>query len=656
MKIAVVGTRGFPDVQGGVEKHCELLYTRLANRGCDVVVFARKPYVTFDRCTYKNVSLIALGCIKSKYFEAFSHTFKAVFKIKKLKPEIVHIHGIGPSLFVPLAKYFGFKTVITSHGPDYKRKKWPLWAKVFLKIGERLGSKYADEIITITKSISNDIKHKYGKDSTIIPNGVEMPIIVDSDEILKKHGLQKQKYILAVGRLVPEKGHKYLIDAFSSTRIDTDKSDGLQGGNWKLVIVGSADHEDSYNRTLKSITKKNSHIILTGFLKGRPLEELYSHAGLFVLPSYYEGLSIVLLEAMSYGLSCIVSNIPANTHVGLSADRYFKVGSVNLLKAKIKEFSNKPLKEEEKKRQIERVAKKYNWDNIASETLKVYNSIMQTKEIIRHDTRIEAFNEYKQYNFLGTLIDCITYDDMYEKVDKWLENKNSRSHHIALINAYCSTLASKDHMLSEIYKKADLVGPDGRPFVYWMNVFLRQSCDQFDASSVLIKLIERAKSSNYTFYLYGGHPEVLKKMKSNLEYQYPYINIVGYRSPPFRELTEEEEREVLEEINRLKPDILCVGLGTPKQDFWIDKNINKIRGTVIIPCGAIFDFFGGRIQRAPRFVIHLCAEWLFRLFSKDFKRLWYRYTILNIVFIWNFFLQIIGYKFYEGEHKKRHED
>jgi len=135
---------------------------------------------------------------------------------------------------------------------------------------------------------------------------------------------------------------------------------------------------------------------------------------------------------------------------------------------------------------------------------------------------------------------------------------------------------------------------------------------------------------------------VVMKMKANLESMFPHIRIVGYRSPPFRPLTDEEDREICDEINRLKPDIVCVGLGTPKQDYWIDDHITKIKGSVIIPCGAIFDFLGGRVKRAPKFIQRSGFEWLYRLLSKDFSRLFKRYTIMNIIFLWNFGLQIFG--------------
>lgn len=372
LKIAVLGTRGFPNVQGGVEAHCENLYPQLVKRGCEVIVFTRKPYVNPDVSTYEGVKLISLSCPKNKFLEAFYHTFFGVLAARKFSPDILHIHAIGPSLMIPLARLFGFKVVMTHHGPDYQRKKWGKLAKVILKLGEKLGSRWSNSIIAISQNIANHIKETYNRDATVIPNGVIIPEILKSNDILKKYGLENGKYILAVGRFVPEKGFHDLIEAFK--QIQNPKSK-ISIDHWKLVIVGRADHEDRYSIELKEKAVKNSNIILTGFLTGEPFRELYSHAGLFVLPSYYEGLPIVLLEAMSYGLSCIASDIPANRNVELSENRFFKTGDNKALALKIKEFIDKHLTEDEIRRQINMIAKKYNWEKIAEKTLDVYAGI-----------------------------------------------------------------------------------------------------------------------------------------------------------------------------------------------------------------------------------------------------------------------------------------
>ena len=372
MRVIVLGTRGFPNVQGGVEVHCQNLYSQLVKLGCEIIVFTRKTYVDVSIKDHKGVKLVALPSIRHKSLEAFLHTFIGIFAALRYAPDILHIHGIGPSLYTPLARILGIKVVITSHGSNYKHLKWGKFAKIILRIGEFLGVFYANEVIVISKNIADEIKKKYNRDVTVIPNGVTIPKILHTENALRKYNLEKGKFLLAVGRFVPEKGFHDLIEAFNQLSTLNSK---LRTTNWKLVIVGRADHEDKYSLNLKEKAGKNNNIILTGFLTGEPLQELYSHAGLFVLPSYYEGLPIVLLEAMSYGLSCIASDIPANRNVELSENRFFRLGDIIELNTKIHEFIDRPLNDEEKRRQINLIAERYDWEKIAEKTMEVYRII-----------------------------------------------------------------------------------------------------------------------------------------------------------------------------------------------------------------------------------------------------------------------------------------
>lgn len=363
MKIIVLGTRGFPSVQGGVESHCENLYPRLAGLGCDVTVITRRPYVDPGVISHRGVRLIPLDCPRNKFLEAIVHTFKGVLLARKMGCDILHIHAVGPSLLVPLARLLGLKVVMTHHGPDYERKKWNWIAKAVLKAGEWGGCVFANAIIAISRTIAGHIKRKYGREAVVIPNGVAVAQRLETDGALNQFGLEKGKYVLAVGRFVPEKGFHDLLEAWRAVAV----------AGWKLVIVGGADHEDDYSRRLKEQAAGFENVVLTGRLTGLPLKELYTHAGLFVLPSYYEGLPIVLLEAMSYGLSCVVSDIPANREVALEDRRYFRPGDIDGMAKVIREFLHRPLTAQEKSSQIKEVAEKYNWDTIAEETLKVYN-------------------------------------------------------------------------------------------------------------------------------------------------------------------------------------------------------------------------------------------------------------------------------------------
>lgn len=367
MKIAVIGTRGFPNVQGGVENHCQKLYTRLAKMGCEITVFTRQPYVDPQIKTFENINLIPIACPKIQGLEAIIHTFKSIIRARKICPDIVHFHAIGPSLLIPLARIMRLKVVMTNHGPDYKRKKWSIFAKFILKLGEIFGSYWANEIICISDAIAEDIRKSYNRNTVVIPNGVDIPEILEHGEILNKLHLKKNTYIMTVGRFVPEKGFDNLIDAFNR----------IEQNDWKLVIVGTADHETKYSRKLKKQADKYKNIIFTGFLSGRPLQELYSLAGLFVLPSYYEGVPLALLDAMSYGLPCLVSDISVHRSISLPEANYFKVGDIHDLSEKLEKFLKNQRAFKHDTLQVDRLRHDYNWDDIAQKTLEVYKKLCQ---------------------------------------------------------------------------------------------------------------------------------------------------------------------------------------------------------------------------------------------------------------------------------------
>jgi len=360
MKIVVTGTRGIPDIMGGVETHCEELFPRLAAQGYDITIIRRSSYVKDELTTYKGVKLCNIHAPKKKSFEAIIHTLRAVHKAKKLKADIIHIHATGPAILVPYARLMGMKVIFTHHGPDYDRKKWGLLAKMMLRFGERMGCMFADRVIVISEVIQQLIASKYGRTKGVhlIHNGTAQPHPCDFPEYFQELGIEKDKYLLNICRIVPEKNLHHLIEAFS--RIDT------QG--YKLVIAGDSDFEDAYTRKIKEMAKEKG-VILTGFIKGKKLHSLLTHTRCFVLPSSHEGLPIALLEAMSYQRPVIASDIPANLEVGLNKNSYFTCGNIEELANKLTAIIN------EKPHTIQYNMEKYDWDIIATKVAEVYNSI-----------------------------------------------------------------------------------------------------------------------------------------------------------------------------------------------------------------------------------------------------------------------------------------
>jgi len=330
-----------------------------------ITVICRSNYVVDKSIKeHHGIKLKNIYSPKSKSFEAIVHSTLAVLHAAVKRPDVLHIHAVGPNLVTGLARLLGLKVVMTHHGPDYKRMKWNGLAKFFLKTGEMMGVKFSKKVIVISQEIKDHVAATYGRnDCVLIPNGVDKPIQSENTDYIGSLNVAKGQYIFTLGRFVPEKGFDYLIRAYAQSDISK---------KYKLVIAGDADHESEYSKELKVLAKKNS-VILTGFIKGEKLHQLFTHAAMFVIPSFYEGLPIALLEAMSYRLPILSSDIPANTQVNLPTENYFKVGSEASL---LNHLNNISLTENQR---IDYNMQRYDWNLIADETLDVYKSIVKNK-------------------------------------------------------------------------------------------------------------------------------------------------------------------------------------------------------------------------------------------------------------------------------------
>lgn len=367
LKVMMLGLRGFPNVQGGVETHAEHLCPLLVELGCDVTVLARSPYQPKDiGPVWKGVKFVSLWAPRSKGLEAILHSLLGVLYAAVKRPDILHIQAIGPAIMTLPARLFGLRVVVTHHGPDYDRQKWGRFAKWVLQTGERFGMRWSNGRIVISEVIRSLVRGKHGRESTLIPNGVVLPALPDTMETLTAFGLEQGKYVLLVSRLVPEKRHLDLIEAFSRAALP----------GWKLAIVGASDHPDAYVQQVLDTAAATPGVVCTGLQTGQALSELYAHAGMFVLPSSHEGLPIAMLEALSYGLPVVASDIPANLEVGLPAEHYFPLGNVDALAKRLREFAAQPLRPEARDTRRAWVSERYDWHDIARRTLAVYRAVL----------------------------------------------------------------------------------------------------------------------------------------------------------------------------------------------------------------------------------------------------------------------------------------
>lgn len=376
LKIAMFGQKRIPSREGGVEIVVEELATRMVQIGHDVTCYNRKGHhvsgAKFDiqsMDNYKGIKIKIVPTIEKKGLAAISSAFFATMFCAFGKYDVVHVHAEGPALFCGILKLFHKRVVMTCHGLDHQRTgKWNAIARWCILQGEKSAVKNADEIIVLSKNVQKYFKDTYGRDTHFIPNGVNVPMIRSAKEINDKFGLTKDSYFLFLGRIVPEKGVHYLIHAFKN--VNTDK---------KLVIAGGASDTDDYMQELKNMAKKDDRVLFTGFVQGELLEELYSNAYVYVLPSDLEGMPLSLLEAMSYGNCCIVSDISECAEVVEDKALVFKRANETKLKERLQEAADNTEKVKKyKEGAMDFICNKYNWEDVVKKLLNYIRVNFQT--------------------------------------------------------------------------------------------------------------------------------------------------------------------------------------------------------------------------------------------------------------------------------------
>lgn len=371
LNIAMLGHKRIPSREGGVEIVVEELATRMVRDGNAVTCYNRnghhvsgKEFDTAETDNYKGVKLVTVPTVDKKGLAAMTASVSAAIKCSFGKYDIVHFHAEGPCAMIWLPKMFGKKCIATIHGLDHQRAKWGKLAGIYIMAGEKCAVKHADHIIVLSQGVKDYFKQTYNRDTVFIPNGVNRPTVLRADMITSEYNLKKDDYILFLGRLVPEKGVAYLIDAYN--KLNTTK---------KLVIAGGSSDTDEYTNLLKDKAKGNENIIFTGFVQGQILEELYSNAYIYCLPSDLEGMPLSLLEAMSYGNCCVTSDISECSEVVKDKAITFKKGNINDLAEKLQTLcDDSALTQSYKDSSADYICNKYNWDKITTETLNLYRN------------------------------------------------------------------------------------------------------------------------------------------------------------------------------------------------------------------------------------------------------------------------------------------
>jgi len=357
--LIILGLRGFPCIEGGVEKHCESLYPLISGT-MDITVVRRKPYVNNKHYNqYKDIKFVDLPSSKIRGIETLMSAIIGAIYACAHHQDIAHIHNIGPAVVMPLLKLVGTKCVLTFHSANYEHEKWGRFEKKFLRFCEKIALNNADKIIFVNKFQMEKYPLFIQQKSVYLPNGINKVEKVETNNYIEHLGLKSNGYILSVGRITPEKGFDLLIDAFYK----------IKNKEIKLVIAGGVEHESKYKKNLEKMLM-DDRVLFLGFVTEQDLKELYSNASLFVLASRNEGFPLVLLEAMSYGLDVAVSDIPGTHLVKLNDTDYFETNNTESIRKVIENKLNNPQKREYD-------LESHKWSTIANRTVEIYQSLIQ---------------------------------------------------------------------------------------------------------------------------------------------------------------------------------------------------------------------------------------------------------------------------------------
>ena len=366
--MAMIGQKGFPPIHGGIEKHVAELATRLGSDGFTIDIYSRPHYSEASGPTdLPGVAVRRLPSVPTKHLDAISHTFLATAHSLFQRYDIVHYHALGPGLLSGVPRWLGgARTVVTVHGLDWQRDKWGGFARAVLKMGEAASVTFPQRTIVVSRALRDYYRDQHKRATTYIPNGI-VPPTYRARDLLYAHDVDKP-FVLFVGRLVPEKGCHFLLEAWGRLPAELRASH-------QLVIAGDAGFTPGYVEGLKNSAPPG--VCFLGYVHGPVLEELFSEAEVMVLPSTLEGLSITLLEGMSYARCCLVSDIPPNLEAAAGHAEVFENGNVAQLRDKLAALMTDPERREQLGREGQLHAiENYSWDRVAGMTGDLYREIM----------------------------------------------------------------------------------------------------------------------------------------------------------------------------------------------------------------------------------------------------------------------------------------
>jgi len=303
LRIAFIGQKGFPATWGGVEAHVHAIATRLARRGHDVSVYVRPWYSPSPEREIEGVRRIRLPTIHTKHLDAAVHSALCAAHAATRGFDVVHFHAMGPALFSAIPRLSSAAVVTTLHGRDDLQQKWGAVARLALRTGEGMAFRNSDRVVVVSRALQQELAAQ-GRRVEYVPNGVDVADEVPCRELRDRFGLEDGAFVLAMGRWIPDKRMRELVEAFVAH----------PPGDLRLVVAGDAD-DPRERRAIQAAARGSTRVVFPGMVGGRLKAELLTHARAFVTASAHEGMPITLLEAMAAGRLCLASDIEPHREI-----------------------------------------------------------------------------------------------------------------------------------------------------------------------------------------------------------------------------------------------------------------------------------------------------------------------------------------------------
>jgi exopolysaccharide biosynthesis WecB/TagA/CpsF family protein len=636
MKIAILGLRGLPSTYSGFEAFISELGPRLVQRGHEVTVYCRAGLFPEKLTEWEGIQLRYISSIEHKVASTLSHSLLSIIDASFGSFDLVFVVNAANGMFGFIPRLAGRPCILNVDGMEWLRPKWKPLARWVFKNSAWLGCRFYNRVVTDAEEMHRLYAADFGIDTDYIAYGANIEIS-EHPEVLEKYGLVSDGYYLIASRLVPDNNADLIVREFVKS-----------GSSKILAIAGGADYrgnriEQQFLGELKRLA--NDRVVFLGHV-GAPghIKELHCHCAAYIHGHQFGGINPSILKALGYGNCILALDTPFNSEV-LDNGRYgllWKKNEGDLAGLINKIEADDALRKNFQQLAPGRIRERFTWEQITSQYEVLFS------KVVKKDAPVANFSVPPRINVLGVGVHALNPRMAVAVVEKAL--KDRAKGYICVTGVHGVSEAQSDPHFRAILNGALLNTPDGMPMVWAGRWTGFRQMERVYGPDLLIEVCRASEKSGWKHFFYGGAPGTADALAAKLRARFPKLRVVGAHTPPFRPLNPTEMEELQTTVSALQPDIIWVGLSTPKQERFMAETLSQLDVSIMVGIGAAFDLVSGKVRQSPRWIQRSGFEWLYRLFQEP-RRLWKRYLKNNPLFVCRFFLQLTRLKHYSLDSK-----